>query len=152
MIAKGESSLWAKELIAATCAKQGIPVDQLTLHSDRGSAMKANTVSDLLASLGISKSHARPHTPNDNPFSEAQFKTLKYYPTFSTEFADIETARVWARSFFDWYNHEHHHVGLGLMTPAVVHYGLGEAISTQRQKVLQQAYARRPERFVQGAP
>ena len=152
MVAAAESSLWAKEFIAATCAKQEIPTDQLTLHSDRGSAMKATTVADLLARLGVSKSHTRPHTPNDNPFSEAQFKTLKYCPTFPHDFADIEAAREWARSFFNWYNHDHHHVGLGLMTPAVVHYGQAEKVVAQRQQVLNQAFAHHRQRFVRGAP
>lgn len=152
MVAAAESALWAKEFITATCAKEGISADQLTLHSDRGSPMKANTVSDLLVSLGVSKSHSRPHTPNDNPFSEAQFKTLKYFPTFPEEFADIEVAREWARPFFHWYNHEHHHVALGLMTPAVVHYGQADQVAAQRQQVLDQAFARHPERFSRGAP
>jgi putative transposase len=152
MIAAAESALWAREFIAATCAKQGISADQLTLHADRGSAMKANTVSDLLENLGVSKSHTRPHTPNDNPFSEAQFKTLKYSPTFPEEFADIEAAREWARPFFHWYNHEHHHIALGLMTPAVVHFGQAGLVAAQRQQVLNQALACHPERFSRGAP
>jgi putative transposase len=152
MIASAESSWWAHELIAATCAKQGILPEQLTLHSDRGSPMKASSVADLLARLGVSQSHGRPHTPNDNPFSEAQFKTLKYQPTFPAEFADIERARAWGRDFFHWYNQEHHHVALGLMTPAVVHLGQAEAVAARRQQVLDQAYERHPERFVRGRP
>lgn len=152
MVAEAESALWAREFIAATCGKQEISAAQLTLHADRGSAMKARTVAELLESLGVDQSHSRPHTPNDNPFSEAQFKTLKYAPTFPQEFADIEEARSWARSFFHWYNHEHHHVSLGLMTPAVVHYRQDEQVRAQRQQVLDQAYACHPERFVRGAP
>lgn len=152
MVAEAESALWAREFIAATCAKQEIAPDQLTLHADRGSAMKARTVAELLESLGVAKSHSRPHTPNDNPYSEAQFKTLKYASTFPQEFATLEAARRWARSFFHWYNHEHHHVSLGLMTPAVVHYGQDVQVRAQRQQVLEQAYAMHPERFVRGTP
>jgi putative transposase len=152
MIAVAESSQWAKEFIAATCAKQHIAPQQLTLHSDRGSVMKAHVVDDLLRRLGVSKSHGRPHTPNDNPFSETQFKTLKYHPTFPRTFANIEEARAWARGFFHWYNHEHHHLALGLLTPATVHYGAAEVVSAQRQHVLDEAYARHPERFSKGMP
>ena len=159
MIASAESSQWAQAFIEATCAKQNISWEQgssrggaLTLHSDRGSAMRANGVTELLERLGVTKSHSRPHTPNDNPFSEAQFKTLKYHPTFPEEFADIEEARSWAREFFQWYNHQHHHVALGLLTPAVVHSGRAAAVIALRQQVLDQAYARHPERFASGAP
>lgn len=152
MVAEAESALWAREFIAATCGKQEINAAQLTLHADRGSAMKAKTVAELLESLGVAKSHSRPHTPNDNPFSEAQLKTLKYAPTFPQEFIDIEEARSWARSFFHWYNHEHHHVGLGLMTPAVVHYRQDKQVRAQRQQTLDKAYTCHPERFVRGAP
>lgn len=152
MIASAESSQWAQAFIEATCTKQNISREQLTLHSDRGSAMRANGVAELLERLGVTKSHSRPHTPNDNPFSEAQFKTLKYHPTFPETFADIEEARSWAREFFQWYNHQHHHVALGLMTPAVVHAGQAAAVIALRQQVLDQAYARHPERFASGAP
>jgi putative transposase len=159
MIASAESSQWAQAFIEATCAKQNISREHgssrggaLTLHSDRGSAMRANGVAELLERLGVAKSHSRPHTPNDNPFSEAQFKTLKYHPTFPEEFADIEEARSWAREFFQWYNHQHHHVALGLLTPAVVHSGRAAAIITLRQQVLDEAYLRHPERFANGAP
>lgn len=152
MVAEAESAQWARQFIAATCAKQNIAPEQLTLHSDRGSVMKAHIVADLLERLSVSKSHSRPHTPNDNPFSESQFKTLKYHPTFPQEFGDIEEARAWAREFFHWYNYEHHHVALNLMTPTVVHHGAAEAVSAQRQQVLDEAYARHPERFIQGAP
>jgi putative transposase len=159
MIASAESSQWAQAFIEATWAKQNISREQgssrggaLTLHSDRGSAMRANGVAELLARLGVTRSHSRPHTPNDNPFSEAQFKTLKYHPTFPEEFADIEEARSWAREFFQWYNHQHHHVALGLLTPAVVHSGRAAAIIALRQQVLDEAYVRHPERFANGAP
>jgi putative transposase len=152
MIASAESSQWAQAFIEATCAKQNISREQLTLHADRGSAMRANGVAELLERLGVTKSHSRPHTPNDNPFSEAQFKTLKHHPTFPETFADIQAARSWAREFFQWYNHQHHHVALGLMTPAVVHSGQAAAVIIRRQQVLDEAYARHPERFASGAP
>ena len=102
----------------------------------------------LLADLGVTKSHARPHTPNDNPYSEAQFKTLKYRPDYPARFDSLEEARRWVRAFFYWYNHVHHHSALGLLTPADVHYDRAEQISTQRQQVLEAAYAAHPERFV----
>ena len=105
-----------------------------------------------MADLGVSKTHSRPHVSNDNPYSEAQFKTLKYCPTYPARFGSVEDARQWAHAFFAWYNHEHHHTGLGLLTPADVHYGRAEAILAQRQVVMQQAYELHPDRFVNGAP
>lgn len=152
MIADRESGELAKELIAATCAKEGIDPDQLTLHSDRGSPMQSKTVGQLLTNLGVSKSLARPYTANDNPYSEAQFKTMKYRPSYPDRFDSPEDSRVWARDFFHWYNHEHHHTGLGLMTPAMVHHGLAEIVYAHRQQVLQTAYEAHPERFVRGMP
>ena len=152
MIAKVESAELAEQLIMETCAKQGIDRDQLTLHADRGSAMRSKAVAELLRDLGVAKSHSRPYTPTDNPYSEAHFKTLKYRPDYPKEFATIAEAREWARAFFKWYNEEHHHTGLGLMTPAVVHYGKAEKVREEWQQVLDAAYAARPERFVQGRP
>jgi putative transposase len=152
LIADCESASLAKQLIAETCAKQGIDLDQLILHSDRGSAMTSKTVALLLATLGVSKSHSRPHVSNDNPYSESQFKTMKYRPDYPDRFGSIQDARAWARPFFQWYNHEHHHSGLGLLTPATVHYGQAQAVIGQRQQVLQAAYAAHPERFVRGKP
>ena len=128
MIAEVESSELAKQLIAITAHKQGIQPEQLTLHADNGSPMKGKPLSQLLVDLGITKSHNRPHTSNDNPFSEAQFKTMKYRPDYPERFASIEAARQWARPFFDWYNNHHYHSGLNLMTPASVHYGEAEAL------------------------
>ena len=128
MIANREAAELAEALIAETCIKQGIAQDQLTMHSDRGSSMRSKTVAQLYISLGIAKSHSRPRTPTDNPYSEAQFKTMKYRPDYPEEFNGIEDARRWARAFFQWYHHEHHHVGLALMTPAAVHYGQAEAV------------------------
>jgi putative transposase len=152
MVAEAESAEWARQLIEATCIKQNIQPDQLTLHADRGGAMKALAVADLLAQLGVTKSHSRPHTADDNPYSESQFKTLKQHSTFPKQFAGIQAARSWASVFFDWYNHDHHHVALGLMTPAVVHDGQAEAVRTQRQQVLNQAFACHPDRFPAGPP
>jgi putative transposase len=152
MIAERERAGLAEQLIAETCAKQGISRDALVLHSDRGSAMRSKTVAQLLMDLGVAKSHSRPYTPTDNPFSESQFKTMKYRPDYPVRFHEREEARAWARSFFQWYNHEHHHSGLGLMTPAAVHYGLAERIHELRRQVLGRVYATHPERFVAGEP
>ena len=152
LIAECESSTLAQQLIAETCAKQGIVPEQLTLHADRGSAMRSKTVALLLADLGVTKTHSRPYVANDNPYSEAQFKTMKYRPDYPDRFGSIQDARAWARPFFHWYNHEHHHSGLALLTPATVHYGQAQSVIDQRQMVLQAAYAARPERFVRGVP
>jgi putative transposase len=152
LIAECESSTLAQQLIAETCAKQGIVPQQLTLHADRGSAMRSKTVALLLADLGVTKTHSRPYVANDNPYSEAQFKTMKYRPDYPDRFGSIQDARAWARPFFHWYNHEHHHSGLALLTPATVHYGQAQTVIDRRQMVLQAAYAARPERFVRGVP
>ena len=152
MIAREESAELAEKLISETCAKQGIERDQLTLHADRGSAMRSKTVAQLLIDLGVAKSHSRPYTPTDNAYSEAQFKTLKYRPDYPQEFEGITQAGAWARAFFGWYNGEHRHTGLGLMTPEAVHYGRVESVRQKRQKVLDAAYAAHPERFVGGRP
>jgi putative transposase len=152
MIAKRESGELAAKVIAETCAKQGIEEDQLILHSDRGSAMRSKTVTDLLRDLGVAKSQSRPYTPTDNPYSESQFKTMKYQPDYPDKFEGLTHARGWARGFFQWYNREHRHTGLGLMTPAMVHYGQAESVREQRQQVLDKAYMDHPERFVRGRP
>jgi len=152
MAAQGESSELAKTLIAAACNKQNIHKGKLTLHADRGSPMRAKTVAELLADLGVTKTHTRPYTPDDNPYSEAQFKTMKYRPDYPHQFDSLDHARSWARTFFAWYNHEHHHTSLGLMTPAVVHSQQVDKIRASRQRVLDEAYAAHPERFVKGRP
>jgi putative transposase len=152
MVAEQESADLARQFIQATHRKQNIAAEPLTLHSDRGAPMRAKPVAQLLADLGVTRSHSRPYTSNDNPYSEAQFKTMKYRPDYPEHFDTPEHARQWARLFFHWYNHDHHHVGLGLMTPAVVHYGQAEAVQAQRQQVLAAAYTRHPERFVKGPP
>jgi len=152
MVAEREAASLAEKLIAQTCVKQGIDSDQLTLHADRGSSMRSKSVAQLLADLGITKTHSRPYTANDNPYSESQFKTMKYRPDFPERFDSVADARSWAREFFRWYNHDHRHSGLGLMTPATVHHGQAEAVRQQRQQVLLVAYAAHPERFVRGVP
>jgi len=152
MIAEVESSDLARQLIAQTARKQGIQPDQLTLHADNGSPMKGKSLSQLLLDLGITKSHSRPHTSDDNPFSEAQFKTLKYRPDYPERFGSIDAARTWARTFFAWYNHAHYHSGLNLLTPSSVHYGEVGAIQQHRQALMLAAYAAHPARFPGGEP
>ncbi len=152
MIAEREAASLAETLIAETCVKQGIPRDQLTLHADRGSAMRSKPVALLLSDLGVTKTHSRPYTSNDNPYSEAQFKTLKYRPDFPDRFGSLVDARGWAQPFFQWYNNEHYHTGLNLMTPVMVHYDRVDTVRDQRNQVLQAAYVAHPERFVRGVP
>jgi putative transposase len=152
LIAQRESEALARELIGESCRKQQIGRRQLTLHADRGSPMVAKSMEQLLSDLGVVKSHSRPHTSNDNPFSEAQFKTMKYRPDYPQRFGSIEDARAWARGFISWYNQEHRHTALALMAPATVHYGLAAQVNERRQAVLQAAYEQHPERFVKGAP
>jgi putative transposase len=152
LLAERESAQLAEELTAAACAKQEIQPGQLTIHADRGSAMVAKSMALLMSDLGVSKSHSRPHVSDDNPYSEAQFRTLKYSPGYPDRFGSLADARQWSQTFFTWYNQEHHHTALGLLTPADVHYERSAAILAQRQTVLQRAYAAHPERFVKGAP
>ena len=152
MIAEVESSDLARQLIAATARKQSIPPDQLTLHADNGAPMRGKPLAHLLVKLGITKSHNRPHTSDDNPFSEAQFKTLKYRPDYPDRFASLAQAQVWSRCFFGWYNEQHYHSALNLLTPASVHYCEATAVQQQRQVVMLAAYAAHPTRFVHGEP
>jgi len=152
MVASRESAPLAEVLIRQTVAKQGVGRAQLTIHADRGSSMTSKPVAFLLADLGITQSHSRPHVSNDNPYSEAQFKTLKYRPDFPDRFASIEAARLHCQTFFAWYNDQHRHTGLGLHTAADVHYGTADAIRDKRAGVLAQAYAAHPERFVRKHP
>jgi putative transposase len=152
MVAPQESSALAKRLIAQTCEKQNVVPGQLTIHADRGSSMKSKPVALLLADLGITKSHSRPHVSDDNPYSESQFKTLKYRPGFPDRFGSIQDSRSFCQDFFPWYNCEHRHSGIGLLTPEMVHYGKAEAVISQRQIVLSSAFDEHPERFVRGLP
>ena len=151
-VADTESANLFKPLLEASIARHPVLPGQLTLHADRGAPMTAKATALLLAELGITKSHSRPHTSNDNPFSESHFKTLKYQPEFPKRFGCIEDARAFCRRFFDWYNQDHHHAGLGLMTPDQVHYGQVDAVYAARQQILERAYAATPERFVRKSP
>jgi len=152
MIAPNESSALARRLIAETCGKQNVLPGQLTIHADRGSSMKSKPVALMLADLGITKSHSRPHVSDDNPFSESQFKTLKYRPGFPDRFGSIQDGRSFCQDFFSWYNCEHRHSGIALLTPEMVHYGKAEAVTSQRRIVLASVFDTHPERFVRGLP
>ena len=147
-----ESAAVAEALIAQACEQQQIAPGTLTVHADRGSSMTSKPVAMLLSDLGVTKTHSRPYTSTDNPYSEAHFRTLKYRPGFPQRFDSIEHARAFCREFFPWYNDEHRHSGIGLMTPATIHYGRAEATHAARSAVLDAAYARNPERFVRRAP
>lgn len=152
MVAPRESAELAKRLIEDSCAKQNIQPGQLTVHADRGSAMTSKPVAFLMADLGVTKTHSRPYVSDDNPYSESQFRTLKYRPEFPDRFGSIQDARAFCLRFFPWYNDEHRHSALGLMTPAMVHYDQAPLIRQQRQTVLDAAYRAHPERFVRKAP
>jgi putative transposase len=151
-IAPGETGELAADFIADACARQHIARDTLTLHADRGTSMTSKPVSQLLVDLRIARSHSRPHVSNDNPYSEAQFKTLKYCPAFPGRFGSIEHARQFCGEFFDHYNHVHRHRGIGLHTPASVHYGTAQEIRAQRQATLDAAYRANPARFAHQRP
>jgi putative transposase len=152
MIALQEAGHLAEQLIEETCQRQAIAPGQLTLHADRGKPMLSKPLAFLLADLGVTKSHSRPYTSDDNPFSEAQFKTMKYRPDYPQRFGSLLEAREWSQQFFHWYNDQHHHTALGLLTPATVHLGRAAQVLQQRQIVLLQAFDRHPERFVRGTP
>ena len=152
MVAPRESAALAQRLIAETCATQGIGPGQLFIHADRGTSMTCKPVALLMAELGVTRSHSRPQVSNDNPFSEAQFKTLKYRPDFPARFGSLEDARIFCQGFFSWYNGEHRHSGIGLMTPTAVHDGRASMVRDARQRVLSAAYAAHPERFVRKPP
>ncbi len=147
MVAHQEKTALAKKLIEESCHKQNIMQNQLTLHADRGPSMRSKGVAHLLADLGVTKSHNRPHVSNDNPYSEAQFKTLKYCPEFPNRFGSIQDARAFCQDFFNYYNKEHRHSGIGLVTPEQLHYGIAEKIYNQRTNVLLTAFNRNPNRF-----
>ena len=152
LLAGQESAALARRLIAETCERQEIVPGALTIHADRGSSMTSKSVAWLLADLSVTRTHSRPHVPDDNPFSEAQFKTLKYRPDFPDRFASPDHARAHCGDFFPWYNNEHHHAGLSYLTPRDVHFGLAEKKLKQRAATLAAAYAAHPERFVKGVP
>ena len=151
-LAHRESASLARQLIADTCAKQTIVEGQLTLHADRGSSMKSKLVAQLLGDLGVTKTHSRPYVSDDNPFSESQFRTMKYRPEFPDRFGSIQDARSFCLLFFRWYNTQHHHSGIGLLTPHSVHYCLAASLNDARRQTLTQAYTAHPERFVNKPP
>ena len=146
-VAAAETGELAQEFINQTLHSQGVEPGQLTLHADRGTSMTSKPVAQLLVDLGVARSHSRPHVSNDNPYSEAQFKTLKYCPAFPARFGSIPDARAFATAFFEHYNHVHRHAGIGLHTPASVHYGTAGEIRAQRGVTLDAAYAANPARF-----
>ena len=152
MLARRENAELARRLISESCLKQNIEADQLTIHADRGSSMRSKSVALLLADLGITKTHSRPYVSNDNPYSESQFKTMKYCPEFPSRFGCLEDGRLFCGGFFDYYNNAHRHSGLGLMTPAAVHYGRADELNAARRQVLLEAHRAHPERFVHGTP
>jgi len=152
LLASRETAELAERLLAETIRKQNVVVDQLTIHADRGTSMASKPVALLLADLGVTKSHSRPHCSNDNPYSEAHFKTLKYRPEFPGRFGSIEDGRAFCQRFFRWYNHQHRHSGLGFHTPGTVHFSHTDSIQVERKRVLRAAYAAHPERFVRHAP
>ena len=152
MLAHRESGELAAELLEQSILKQGVEPDQITVHADRGSAPTSKTLTQMMIDLGIKRSHSRPRVSNDNPFSESNFHTLKSRPDYPARFGSYQDARSFCRRTFDWYNHEHHHSGLAMLTPAQVHHGHAVEVLAQRQRVLDAAYAAHPERFVHGAP
>jgi putative transposase len=152
MVAAAEAASLAERLLDDTIAAQGVEPSQLSVHADRGTSMTSKPVAMLLADLGVTKSHSRPHVPDDNPYSESQFKTLKHHPAFPDRFGSIHDARAFCQGFFRWYNDQHYHSGIALLTPADVHYGRAEQIISARGAVLEHAYATHPERFVRKPP
>jgi len=152
MVAPRESAELAKKLIAETVSKQGVPAGQLYLHADNGSSMTSKTLALKLADLGVTKSHSRPYVSDDNPFSESQFKTMKYRPEFPDRFGSLEDARAHSQRFFHWYNLEHRHSGIAMLTPHTVHSGLAADVLDHRQRVLSAAFQQNPERFVRQSP
>lgn len=152
LVADREDAGLAEVLIADACTREGIGPQQLTVHADRGAPMTSKLVAELLLDLGVTRSHSRPSVSNDNPYSEAQFKTMKYGPSYPERFGSLEEAQAWVSTFIWWYNTEHRHSGLGLLPPVVVHDGQAAAVSAARQQTLDAAYAEHPERFVGGRP
>ena len=152
MVADRENSALAGRLIQQSCLKHGVQPQVLTLHSDRGAPMTSQCTAQLLADLGVTRSLSRPQVSDDNPFSEAQFKTLKYHPSFPGRFGDQTQAKTSCRSFFRWYNAEHRHGGISMLTPEQVHFGQADQVIARRKAVLREAWAIHPERFVSGEP
>jgi putative transposase len=152
MVAHRESAELAKQFIEETITKHQVPAGQLTVHADRGKVMRSKPVAFLLADLGVTRTHSRPYVSDDNPYSESQFRTLKYRPEFPDRFGSIQDSRTFCQQFFQWYNQEHRHSGIGLLTPAMVHFGEAETVLAHRQAVLDAAYQAHPDRFVRRPP
>lgn len=152
MIAPCEGAELAKQFIESTILKHDIVAGQLTIHADRGSVMKSKPVAFLMADLGVTKTHSRPYVSDDNPYSESQFRTMKYRPDFPERFGSIQDSRAFCQRFFDWYNNEHRHSGIAMLTPAMVHFNEVQTVLAQRQTVLDAAYAKHPDRFVNRPP
>lgn len=152
LLAEREDDALARKLLLEACKGEGIQHDKLTIHADNGGVMRSRTVSDLLTNLGVTRSHSRPHCSNDNPYSESQFKTMKYAPGFPPRFESIDHAREFCRDFFVAYNYHMYHSGIAMLTPATVHQGLAHKVIDRRQDVLAEAYNAHPERFVNGKP
>lgn len=152
LIASRESEDLAASLLHETYAKQRIEAGELTVHADRGASMTSKTVVDLLEKLEVSRTHSRPGVSDDNPYSESQFKTAKYHPSYPDRFGSVEDARAWARQLFRWYNYEHYHSGICWLTPSTVHYGCGPSVLARRHQTMQSFYEASPQRFIRGAP
>ena len=152
MVAHQELASLARKLIEESCEKQSIDPGQLIIHSDRGPSMTSKPVALLLADLGVTKSHSRPYVSNDNPYSESQFKTLKYRSEFPERFGSMQESRRFCQVFFPWYNTEHHHSGIGFLTPEQVHQGMAQQVVKEREAVLKKAYQTHPDRFKRGLP
>jgi putative transposase len=152
LLAERESTELASRLFAEIVAREGVEPGALTVHADRGAAMRSDGLAQLLSSLGVDRSFSRPHVSDDNAYSESQFKTLKYQADYPKRFESLQHCRSWCQEFFSWYNDEHHHSGLALFTPADVYYGRVAAVTTERQAALDSAYAAHPERFPNGPP
>lgn len=151
-IAERENALIAEALIQNALFREGVKPGTLTIHADRGSAMTSATVADLLIDLGVAKSHSRPHTSNDNPFSESHFKTMKYRPQMPARFGSVQEARDLFRELFHWYNNDHRHSALALLSPATVHSGRAQEVTRGRARVLDHAFASHPARFLNQPP
>lgn len=152
MVAPRESAELARQFIEETIGKHQVPPGQLNIHADRGKVMTSKPVAFLMADLGVTKTHSRPYVSDDNPYSESQFRTMKYRPEFPNRFGCIQDSRAFCQQFFHWYNQEHRHSGIGLLTPAMVHFGQAQAVLTRRQAVLDAAYQAHPDRFVRRPP
>ena len=152
MIAHREQAELAKRFIEEAILKHEVPPGQLNIHADRGKVMTSKPVAFLMADLGVTKTHSRPYVSDDNPYSESQFRTMKYRPEFPDRFGSIQDSRAFCQQFFEWYNHEHRHSGIAMLTPSMVHFGEAPVVLARRQVVLDAAYLAHPDRFVRRPP